>query len=88
MLNDRQAAYLQKAVSLLPAAEQPLFTRSVNNMLGYAAHPPDDRTVLDILRLVLAERGVSVGRLFGDWARNYANKQTGDHHATRAVFRP
>jgi hypothetical protein len=87
-MTPRQADYLNRAAALLPASAQPQFRQSVANMLSYAVHPPDDRTVLDVLRLVLAERGVSVGALLPPWARNYANKQKGDHHATRPIFRP
>jgi hypothetical protein len=87
-LTPRQSTFVQRAAGLLPAAAQPQFLRSVSNMLGYAEYPLNDRDVLDVLRLVLAERGVSVGELLPPWAHNYANKQKGDHHATRPVFRP
>lgn len=90
MLTDRQIDFVTRAAGLLPASAQAQFMRSVSNILGYAEYPLSDRTVLDCLRLVLAERGVSVGELMPPWARNYANKQKGDHHdtSTPQVFRP
>jgi hypothetical protein len=61
MLSPRQVDFVTRAANLLPASTQPQFMRSVSNMLGYAEHPPNDRDVLDVLRLVLAQRGISVG---------------------------
>jgi hypothetical protein len=87
MLNDRQADYVHRAANLLPAAEQPQFLRSVGNMLGYAGYPLNDRDVLDVLRLVLAQRGISIGNVLPEPKREYARLQKEKPHAaSRAVL--
>ena len=55
MLSERQIGYVTKAAALVPAAAQPAFRQQVATMLGYGQHPLHDRTVLDVLRIVLAQ---------------------------------
>ena len=81
MLTERQVAYVQRAADLLPVSAQPQFQQSVANMLGYAQHPLSDRDVLDVLRLVLAQRGISIGVLLPKPKREYARLQKEKSHA-------
>jgi hypothetical protein len=55
-------------------------------MLGYAQHPLSDRDVLDVLRLVLAQRGVSVGAVLPKPRREYARPQKENSHASTPVL--
>jgi hypothetical protein len=52
-------------------------------MLGYAEYPLNDRDVLDCLRLVLAQRGISIGNVLPEPKREYARLQKEKSHASR-----
>jgi hypothetical protein len=86
MLTERQIGYVTKAVALVPTAAQPAFRQQVAVLLGYAQHPMHDRTVLDVLRPLLAEHGLSVGELLSKPPREYARYERKHHHAASPVF--
>ena len=80
MLSDRQVGYVTKARPLLPTAAQAQFRQQVATMLGYAQHPTDDRTLLDLLRPLLAQHGLSIGEVLPPPRREYARIEKGPQH--------
>jgi hypothetical protein len=89
-MTPRQLSYVNRATALLPAAARAQFMQSVTNVLGYAEYPLNDRDVLDVLRLVLAQRGISIGNVLPEPLREYARLQEGKtrHDSTPEVLRP
>lgn len=81
MLSERQIGYVTKAAALVPAAAQPAFRQQVATMLGYAQHPLHDRTVLDVLRIVLAQHGHSISAVLSKPPREYARLERKHRHA-------
>jgi hypothetical protein len=62
-LTAKQTAMLNRAATLLPLADQAAFAKSIANIVQRWRFQPRDSEVRDLVRLVLAKRGVSVGDL-------------------------
>jgi hypothetical protein len=60
-LTDHQLDTLARAANYLPQAQHDNFMRSVAGALGDKLRP-SDRELIDVLTLVLSQRGVAVGR--------------------------
>jgi hypothetical protein len=87
MLSERQIGYVTRATSLLSAAAQPAFRQQVATLLGYAEHPLHESTLLDLMRPLLAEHGVSIGEVLPPPKREYAHLERINRHAiTSPVF--
>jgi hypothetical protein len=80
MLTEQQIGYVQRAASLLPVSAQPAFRQQVATLLGYAQHPLDDRDVLDTLRPLLAQHGLSIGEVLPPPRREFARLQGKKRH--------
>jgi hypothetical protein len=85
-LTPRQAGYLTRASDLLPASAQPQLTQAVDDLLAHAVHGLDDRDVLDLLRPLLAEHGLSVGELLSKPPLEYARYERKRRHASHPVL--
>jgi hypothetical protein len=88
MLMDRQADYVTKAANLLPVSAQPAFRQQVATLLGYAQHPMDDRDVLDLLRPLLAQHGVSISAVLPTPKREFARIERKTRHDAATPTRP
>jgi hypothetical protein len=62
-LTAKQTTMLDRAAALLPLADQSAFAKSIANIVNRWTFQPRDAEVRDVIRLVLAQRGVSVGDL-------------------------
>jgi len=60
-MTDAQIESVKQAAALLPPTARDNFMRSVAGALAHTSRPTD-RELLDVLRLLLSERGVAVGR--------------------------
>jgi hypothetical protein len=88
-MTPRQLSYVNRATALLPPAARPAFHQAVATMLGYAQHPLDDRDLLDLLRIELAQYGHSISAVYSNPAREYARYEgRRKHHAatTGSIF--
>jgi hypothetical protein len=84
-MTPRQLDYVHRAANLLPTAAQAQFRQQVATMLGYAQHPLDDRDVLDLLRPLLAQHGLSISAVLPTPKREWARIERKKHHAA-AIF--
>lgn len=87
-LTPRQIDFVQRAAGLLPVTARAQFQQAVADLLAHAVHGLDDRTVLDVLRIVLAKHGHSISAVFAKPPREFARIERKTRHDASPVFRP
>jgi hypothetical protein len=78
-LTSRQAQMLNKAVALLPAADQAAFTKSVHNVIDRWGFTTSDAEIRDLLRVLLSKHGISVSALLFPQGRRFVHDRRGQN---------